>query len=190
MSSQPAPFHFIAGIKVDPGPIPDLKPPKKELSAELPEQGVMAAVILLAFAALFLGRRFHRPKVVPPLPPEHPASAIRRALSEIVPNDPPPATAAKIAQAFRDYLRASFGLGEEELTTLELSDRFEAHRLANEETAGKVRQFLRDCNSVQFAPSSDTSLVSLVERAWPLIDELERQRTPPVYTPPPLPVAT
>lgn len=190
MNTQPAPFNLIAGIKVDPGPIPDLKPPKRELGAELPERGVMAAVIFLAFAILMLGRWLHRPKVAASVPPEHPASAVRRALSEIVPNDPPATTAAKIAYAFRNYLRASFGLGEEELTALELSDRFGAHRLASEEATTKVRQFLRDCNSVQFAPSSDASLVSLVERAWPLIDELEQQRMPPVAAPPSLPAVT
>jgi len=190
MNASPAPFSFVAAIKVDPGPIPELKPPKNEIGAELPEQAVMGAVIFVAFGVLILGRLLHRPKMVVPVPPEHPTSAVRRVLAQITPNSPPAPAAAEIAHAFRDYLRVAFGLGVEELTTLELSDRFGAHRLANADTAATVQQFLRDCDALQFAPSDEASIASIVARAWPLIEELDRQRTPLAASPPPLPVAT
>lgn len=190
MTTRPAPFTFVGAIKADPGPIPDLKPPKQEIDAGIPERAIMAGVIVLAFAVLILGRIFRRPKMVAPLPPEHPAAAVRRVLSQMTPNGSPAAEAAEVAHAVRDYLRTAFGLGEEELTTLELSDRFGAHRLASADLAVSVQQFLRDCDAMQFAPAGDARVASIVDRATSLIDELEGQRTPPASPPPPLPVAT
>jgi hypothetical protein len=190
MSATPFPYPLIAAIKADPGPIPDLKPPKKELGAELPEQAILGAVVCLAFAVLLLGRVFHKPKVIAPVPPEHPAAAVRRVLAEMGPNSSPAAAAAELAHAFRNYLRVAYGLGEEELTTLELSDRFGAHRLSGDGTAEAVGQFLRECNVLQFAPPGDTPLEPLTTRAFSLLDELERQRSSPAVMPPPLPAAT
>jgi hypothetical protein len=190
MTAKPAPYSFVAAIKADPGPIPELKPPKKELAAELPEQAIMGAVIFAAFAVLFLGRIFHRPKVAAPAPPEHPAIAVRRVLAQIGPDSPPALAAAELACAFRNYLRVAFGLGEEELTTLELSDRFGAHRVAQTGLAETVREFLRECNALQFAPAADVPLERLVANAWSLLDALERQRSSPATMPPPLPATT
>jgi len=190
MMPRPVSSPFLAAIKVDPGPIPDLKPPKSEIADQLPEKTIMAGVILMAFAALLLGRAFHRRKIAPVPPPPHPATVVRRRLSEIVPNSPPGAAAAEIAHAMREYLRTAFGLGEEELTTLELSDRFGAHRLANAEMATKVKQFLHDCNALQFARAGEAPLTSLMECAWSLLDELEHHRVPSAGTPPPLSATT
>jgi hypothetical protein len=190
MTASAPSFAFVGAIKVDPGPIPDLKPPREEIAVDVPEKAILGAVMFLAFAVLILGRVFRRPKVVVPVPPEHPAAAARRVLSQIVPNSPPAAAAADVAHALRNYLRSAFGLGAEELTTLEISDRFGTHRLANAETAARVLEFLRDCEAVQFAPADSSAPVSIADRAWTLIEELERQRTPAVSLPPPLPVAT
>jgi len=190
MISRPGQGIVIAGIKADPGPIPDLKPPQGEIAPELPERAILGAVIGLAFFVLFLGRIFHRPKVSAAVPPEHPASAIRRVLSEIPPDSAPGFVATQVAHAMRDYLRATFGLGEEELTTLELAERFGTHRLASLDLAERVQEFLRECDIAQFAPAGDQPRESLLQRAWPLIDELERQRTPQVSLPLPLPANT
>jgi hypothetical protein len=190
MTASSPSFAFVSAIKVDPGPIPDLKPPREEIAFDVPEKAILGAVMFLAFAVLVLGRVFRRPKVVVVAPPEHPAAAARRVLSQIVPNSPPAAAAADAAHALRNYLRAAFGLGEEELTTLEISDRFGSHRLVNAETAARVLEFLRACEAVQFAPADDSAPVGIADRAWTLIDELERQRTAAPLLPPPLPATT
>jgi hypothetical protein len=190
MTAGPAPFVWVGAIKVDPGPIPELQPPRDEIAAKFPEKAILGTVILIAFAALLLGRIFRRPRMVPSMPPEHPAVAARRVLSQIAPDTTPSKAAAEIAHAMRNYLRAAFGLGVEELTTLELAERFGAHRLANIGTVGRVQAFLRDCEAVQFAPEGDVAPTAIADRAWTLIEELERQRTPQAPAPPPLPVAT
>jgi len=190
MTTGSAPFISVGAIKVDPGPIPELQPPRNEMPAEFPEKAILGAVIFIAFVVLILGRIFRRPRAIPSLPPEHPAIAARRVLSQIVPDSTPGEAAAEVAHAMRNYLRAAFGLGVEELTTLELSERFGAHRLANVDTAGRVKAFLRDCEAVQFAPEGEAAPAAIAGRAWTLIEELERQRTPQPPTPPPLPAAT
>jgi hypothetical protein len=189
MNTTPAPI-YVAAIKKDPGPIPELNPPREQIAIDVPEKVILGGVILVGFAVLLLGRLLHRPKIIPPLPPEHPAVIARRNLSLIQPNWPPALAATEAAGAVRGYLRAAFGLGEEELTTSEIGARFEAHFLANPGVASDVHEFLRECDAVQFGPGSDATAESLTERAFALIVELEQQRVPLTSQTPPLPVAT
>jgi hypothetical protein len=189
MIGRPAPTIFAA-IKKDPGPIPDLKPPRDPIAVDVPEKVILAGMILLGFGVLILGRLFHRPRVIAPLPPEHPAAAARRVLAQIQPDSPLSFAAAEAARAVRGYLRAAFSLGEEELTTKEISDRFEAHHLANPSVAAEVHEFLRECDAAQFGPGSNTTAEAVSARAFALIVELERQRSAPALMPSSLPVAT
>jgi hypothetical protein len=183
-------FAFVGAIKVDPGPIPELNPPRKEIIADLPDKAILVTVIFLAFSVLILGRVFRRPKLIVPAPPEHPAAAARRVLSHIAPDASPALAAEAASHAVRDYLRTAYGLGVEELTTLEISERFGAHRLADSDTVARVLGFLRVCEAAQFTPPGEVQQAAITEPAWRLIDELERHRAPVASTPPPLPVAT
>jgi hypothetical protein len=184
------PMPFVAAIKKDPGPIPDLNPPRDQIAIDVPDKVILAGVLLLGFTALILGRIFHRPRVNPSLPPEHPASAARRLLGQIPPDESLAKAAADTALAMRGYLRSAFGLGDEALTTMELSARFEMHQLANPDLATEVYEFLRECDAAQFSTSSDALPSGLVGRGFELITELERRRLPPATMPPPLPAAT
>jgi len=182
---------FVAAIKKDPGPIPELKPPSGEIAFDLPEKAILGGVIFLGFAVLLLGRLLRRPRVIQPLPPEHPASAARRMLAQIATDAPPAIAAAEAAHAIRSYLRAAFGLGEEELTTAEISARFTTHQLADPNAASVVHEFLRDCDAAQFSPENVETLAGLPARAFKLIDDLEGRRTPPpAALSPPLPATT
>ena len=179
----------VGAIKKDPGPIPELNPPRKEMAAESADKLILGAVLLVAFGVLILGRIFQRRRVPIALPPEHPVAAARRLLSQIPSDTPPVEAASEAARAVREYVRTAFALGSESLTTTEVCQRFADHSLTDSNTTSVLHSFLADCDRVQFAPAGIAPPSAFTARAWTLIDELERQRGAVEPVPPPLPVA-
>jgi hypothetical protein len=176
-------FPVVAGIKKDPGPIPDLHPPRNEIAVDLPEKAILIGILAVAFAVLILGRVFRRTPMISSLPPEHPASIARHALAGLTPNSTPQAVATTCAQALRDYTRTAFALGDEALTTSEFCARFATHPLADSNSTQALQTFLTDCERAQFAPASAQLDPQTVERAHAMIELLEHQRTPSVAQP-------
>lgn len=170
---------FLAAIKKDPGPIPELEPPRGKLAFDLPERTILAAVLCLGIAALMIGRLLHRRQPLPIPPPALPIAIAREELESLGLHGSPAAVYAETARIVRHYIHAIFQLGSDASTTSELVDRLSLHSQLNSDDLHRIRRLLYDCDLVQFAPAQEPSAPhEMVTRALDLLTHLDGLRRP------------
>jgi hypothetical protein len=174
-----------AALQKDPGPIPPLRPPKGRIALDIPERTILRGSLGFALLVLVAGRVMYmrRPKIVPP---ELPAIVRARLALEAA----PAGDIAAASHGVRQYLIATFPLGDEGATADELSERFAQQPPASLQSAQAVREFLVGAEHARFAPVFAQEFAEgCVERARELVEEIEAARVgvPVPQSPPPLP---
>jgi hypothetical protein len=173
----------FAAIKKAEGPIPDLRPPREQLSPEVPEAAILNGAIFFAFLVLIVGRMVQLRKPLPPPVIVPPAVVARRALEAAG----GPNIVADCAQIVRRYLHDKFGIGPEGATTRELCAAYALHPAAQTDALAVLTAYLSESDLALFAPLEAPFAETCVGRALEVIERLE---TRPAAVPPPLPIPT
>jgi len=154
--------------------------PKAPGEAELPREpypapfpwmrwigGSLAAILVIAFAGLFMRHRARR--ATPPPPPPTPLEKARarlQALREMPSGSPEDSDAlyVSLAAILRDYLEERFALPAPEMTTEEIADASSGIELAQ-----PITQLLARCDRVKFASQMPSD-----EDRQRLLDDVEQ----------------
>jgi hypothetical protein len=131
--------------------VPKLVPPYSELPPTFWEQHGLTIVLSSFVGLLIVGALvwfLRRSKPVVALPPEVQA---RLALEALRPKVEDGAVLSQVSQILRRYLRATFELPSEELTTTEFCRVMSSHEKVGVELAAKVSDFLRRCDERKFS---------------------------------------
>jgi hypothetical protein len=164
-----------AAITIDPGPIPELKPPRESPIPPAAEQqktdvlpwflGAGAIAIISAVVASW-------PKKLPPAPPP-PYTIARRELDLLNPNAVSPATVASIV---RSYLLNAFHIPARGATPEEIVELLASHSRWDVSVADEVSAFFATHDTVKFSPSPPLGQPTAVEAAKSLIARIEGRR--------------
>lgn len=162
-----------AAIKRDPGPIPELRPPRGEVSASVEKKedlrpwfiGVGILAVLAAIVA-------SRPKKLPPAPLP-PYVQARKQLETL---DAATATPLAISQVLRSYLLDAFHIPARGATSAELLQWLSAHPRWDTQLAAETEAFLDSCDEAKFAPAPPAEHPATTEKALALIARVEGRR--------------
>ena len=155
--------------------VPKLAPPYPELPPTFWERyGVTTLALSLAgiLIAVLIVRLVRRPKHVEVLPPEVQA---RRALEALRPQAEDGAALSQISRILRVYLRATFELPPDELTTTEFCRVLANHEKIGAELAAALSDFLRHCDEHKFSARRPEPL-NAAARALELVSLSEARR--------------
>ena len=176
---------FIAVIQKAPEPIPDLRPPKGEITTQFPEKLFFGSALLFSLLVLIIGRiiQLRRP---PPAASSHsPIADFRQEMASIANAGGDPLDRA--IHAVRRYVCNAFDIGSDGMTNEELVAEFAEHPLAHAESISALQEFLIGNDLLRFAPLPGESQDAL-QRASELVEQLEARRI--AALPPPLPIAS
>jgi hypothetical protein len=161
---------------MNPDAIPALHPPRPEIPPGIWEQhgplivlGIVLVVAALCLLAWFLLRRRPSPGV--------PAQVIAR--QELHSLEGVPETGAlfsRVSQVVRHYIGAAFGLPPVEMTTTEFAESLKSNGQVGPDLAGRVTDFLRDCDRRKFAPGAGAPSGGVVAAAEDLVAAGERRQ--------------
>ena len=162
-----------AAIKRDPGPIPELRPPRGEVSASVEKKEdlrpwFIGAGVLAVLAAIFATL----PKKVPP-PPVPPYVNARKQLETL---DAATATPLAISKVVRNYLLDAFQIPARGATSAELLQWLSAHPKWDTQLASDTGAFLDSCDEAKFAPAPPPGHPATIEKALALIARIEGRR--------------
>ena len=162
-----------AAIKRDPGPIPELRPPRGEVPASVEKKEdlrpwFIGAGILAVLAAILASR----PKKLPPAPLPPYVNA-RKQLETL---DSSTATPLAISKVVRIYLLDAFQIPARGATSAELLQWLSAHPKWDTQLASDTDAFLDSCDEAKFAPAPPPGHPATIEKALALIARIEGRR--------------
>ena len=163
----------VAAIKRDPGPIPELRPPRGEVSASVEKKDdfrpwFIGAGILAVLAAFLASR----PKKLPP-PPLPPYVNARKQLESL---EAATATPLAISKVLRTYLLDAFQIPARGATSAELLQWLSAHPNWDTQLAADTGAFLDSCDEAKFAPAPPAEHPATIDKALALIARIEGRR--------------
>jgi hypothetical protein len=178
MKTSLASFLFLpfAAIAADTNALPALAPAYGKLPPTFWEQHQTAIVIggflLILAQSLFLWKMLMRlqPSVEPP------ENLARAALNRLLDEPEDGKLLSEVSQILRRHIGAAFQMRGAELTTSEFTAEILPHEKIGQELAGKISDFLRECDARKFAPEKNTAALDAVERALDFITQLEARR--------------
>ena len=164
-------------LRADTNEVPHLRPPHPEIPPKFLEQyGVWimlmgVAVGGLASAAIWLLARPEPEVVIPP------AVQARLALADLTAEAAEGATLSRIGQILRRYVRQTFDLPPEEVTTTEFCGLIARQPHIGPELAGTLTEFFQENDRRKFSADADTPTASnATAQALAIIDRCEARR--------------
>ncbi|MCW5553430.1 MAG: DUF4381 domain-containing protein [Verrucomicrobiae bacterium] len=134
---------------------------------------VLGVAVMLAVVALLVWL-WHRPKPVPPVPPEVLA---REELEQLRQQPETGDVLSQVSRCVRRYVTAAFALPAEEFTTAEFCQVVGNHESIGSALASKLGDFLRRCDNLKFAPLESPTAVGAATQALELVRLGEVRRT-------------
>jgi hypothetical protein len=160
-------------ITKDPGPIPELRPPRTELTETAENKRdllpwFIATGIIAVVAAILAS--IPRKQTAPPTPPYVTA---QRKLSLLKPAD---ATPENLMLIFREYLLNAFNIPACGATTAELIHWLSAHPRWDAKFEAETSELLDSCDEAKFSPIPPLQPPVSNERILLLISRIEERR--------------
>ncbi len=166
----------IGAITKDPGPIPDLRPPRTELPSSVEEKrdlrpwfiGTGIIAVLAAFIAS-IPRKQQSPA---------PSAFVvaRRKLDAIGQSG---ATPENLMRIFREYLLNAFHIPARGATTAELVHWLSANPRWDTQFEAETAELLDSCDEAKFSPIPPLQAPASAERVLSLISHIEKRRAVP-----------
>ena len=166
----------MCAITRDPGPIPDLRPLREELSASVEKQrDLLPWFVGTAIIAVVVGVAAVWPKKQPPQPLA-PYAFARKELEGL---NGTVVTPLVLSTVVRGYLLDAFRIPARGATSEELLHWLAAHPQWDTLLSGETTDFLRECDEAKFSPTQPEQHPEWIERALALIARIERRRLTP-----------
>lgn len=164
-----------AAIKLDPGPIPELRPPREELppAVERKHPDLLPWFIATGIIAVVAAALAARPRKLPP-PPTPPYTIARRRLEEL---NGVTATPVAISAIFREYLLDAFHIPARGATPDELLGWLSAHPRWDTQMSSEASALLEACDLAKFSPTPPETHPVAIEQTRNLIARIEGKRT-------------
>lgn len=166
---------MFAAIKLDPGPIPELRPPREELppAAERKQRDLLPWFIGTGIIAVVAAVLAARPRKLPPLPTP-PYTIARRRLEELTGTT---ATPVAISAIFREYLLDAFRIPARGATPGELIEWLSAYPRWDTQMTSEASALLEACDVAKFSPRPPEEHPAIIEQTRNLIARIEGKRT-------------
>ena len=133
---------------------------------------VIGGIALLVLTAVVLWMIF-KPKPQPVLTPE---AVARQALAQLRGWPEDGKVLSEVSQILRRYVGTVFGFSGDEMTTTEFSAVAATDLEIGFRLAEALTSFLRACDKDKFMAKNEAPPLNAVQRAWQLVDQIERQR--------------
>ena len=164
-----------AAIKLDPGPIPELRPMRETLppAAEQKQRDLLPWFIGTGIIAVLAAMIASRPPKLTP-PPTPPYTIARRRLEAL---NGTSATPVAISAIFREYLLDAFHIPARGATAAELIGWLSAHPRWDTKLVCETATLLEACEVAKFSPTPPEDHPSVIEEVRGLLARIEGKRT-------------
>ena len=163
-----------SAIKLDPGPIPELRPPREALSAQVENHtnDLLPWFITVGIAAVIAAVVASLPKKQP-LPPTPPYTIARQQLQQLNGRS---ATMVAVAAILRTYLLDVFQVPTRGATSGELISWLSSHPCWDTHLSPEVEAILDTADVTKFATIPAEEHPAIIEQASALISKIEGRR--------------
>jgi hypothetical protein len=169
-------FALSAPAQTTTNTLPPLAPAYPPLPPPFWEQHgaaiLIGGIILLALTAVVLWMIF-KPKPQSVLTPQVVA---RQALAQLRGRPEDGKVLSEVSHILRRYVGTVFGFSGDEMTTTEFSAVAATNLEIGSRLAEALTSFLRACDKDKFIAKNEAPPLNAVQRAWQLVDQIERQR--------------
>lgn len=163
-----------SAIKLDPGPIPELRPPREELPPQMENKGndLLPWFIAVGIAAVVAAVLASRPKKQA-LPPTPPYTIARQQLQQLNGRS---ATMVAVSAILRAYLLDAFQIPARGATSSELIGWLTDHPCWDTQLSPEIEAIFDTADVMKFATIPAEEHPAIIEQASALISKIEGRR--------------